>query len=98
MGEKERGIPDEKQRTASGASATPSSSVLVSPANQETPAPAVKDTPNGPDKQIARNPPNARAGGTFGTFALGWRNLIWEKWRWGAVIAIAVLVSRLSSS
>lgn len=98
MGEKERGIPDEKQPTTSGTSTTISSSVLVSPANQETLVPTVKDTPNVPDKQIAKNPPNARAGGTFGTFALGWRNLIWEKWRWGAVIAIAVLVSRLSSS
>lgn len=27
-----------------------------------------------------------------------WRYLIWEKWRWGVLIALAVLVSRFSSS
>lgn len=28
----------------------------------------------------------------------GWADLIWQKWRWGLFIAIAVVVSRLSSS
>ena len=28
----------------------------------------------------------------------GWADLIWEKWRWGLFIAVAVIVSRLSSS
>lgn len=28
----------------------------------------------------------------------GWADLIWQKWRWGLFIAIAVIVSRLSSS
>jgi ubiquitin-conjugating enzyme E2 J2 len=27
-----------------------------------------------------------------------WRHLIWEKWRWGVLIALAVLVSRFSST
>jgi len=28
----------------------------------------------------------------------GWADIIWQKWRWGVFIAIAVIVSRLSSS
>jgi len=28
----------------------------------------------------------------------GWADLLWQKWRWGLFIAIAVIVSRLSSS
>ncbi|KAH7908626.1 UBC-like protein [Hygrophoropsis aurantiaca] len=27
-----------------------------------------------------------------------WRQVIWEKWRWGVLIALAVIVSRMSSS
>lgn len=28
----------------------------------------------------------------------GWADVVWQKWRWGLFIAIAVIVSRLSSS
>ncbi|KAF9451185.1 UBC-like protein [Macrolepiota fuliginosa MF-IS2] len=31
-------------------------------------------------------------------WAASWSQLLWEKWRWGALIALAVLVSRFSSS
>lgn len=31
-------------------------------------------------------------------WAAGWRQIIWEKWRWGVLIALAVLVSRFSSN
>lgn len=30
--------------------------------------------------------------------ATGWGQLIWDKWRWGLLIAVAVLLSRLSTS
>ncbi|KAJ3972051.1 UBC-like protein [Lentinula raphanica] len=30
--------------------------------------------------------------------ALSWGQILWEKWRWGALIALAVIVSRLSSA
>jgi ubiquitin-conjugating enzyme E2 J2 len=30
-------------------------------------------------------------------YTAAWRQVIWEKWRWGLLIALAVLVSRLSS-
>jgi len=51
----------------------------------------VPGTLTGSDKtEEARNP-------TPG-WAMSWGQLLWEKWRWGAVIALAVLVSRFSSS
>lgn len=31
-------------------------------------------------------------------WGLSLRQMIWEKWRWGVVLALAVIVSRLSSS
>jgi ubiquitin-conjugating enzyme E2 J2 len=36
--------------------------------------------------------PNAMAG-----FAGAWGRLVWDKWRWGVLIAFAVVVSRISS-
>ena len=30
--------------------------------------------------------------------AATWGRLVWEKWRWGALIAFAVMVSRFSSA
>lgn len=40
---------------------------------------------------------DARGAATAG-WAASWSKLLWEKWRWGALIALAVLVSRISSS
>ncbi|KAF8842332.1 ubiquitin-conjugating enzyme E2 6 [Paxillus ammoniavirescens] len=31
-------------------------------------------------------------------WAASWRQVVWEKWRWGVLIALAVIVSKLSSS
>lgn len=30
--------------------------------------------------------------------AMSWGQVLWEKWRWGVLIALAVVVSRLSSA
>lgn len=27
----------------------------------------------------------------------GWRQMVWDKWRWGVLIALAVIVSRITS-
>ncbi|EKM82201.1 hypothetical protein AGABI1DRAFT_112285 [Agaricus bisporus var. burnettii JB137-S8] len=40
---------------------------------------------------------DVRGAATAG-WAAAWSKLLWEKWRWGALIALAVLVSRFSSS
>ncbi|KAG9309921.1 UBC-like protein [Chiua virens] len=31
-------------------------------------------------------------------WSASWRQIIWEKWRWGVLIALAVIVSRISAS
>lgn len=32
-----------------------------------------------------------------GGWMAGWRQMVWEKWRWGVLIALAVIVSRITS-
>lgn len=93
MAEKERGKPEP---TVTPISSDPSAAGLTSvpPPLQPLPAP----TASAVDKAAPANLPNNNARGTVGAWAAGWRDLIWEKWRWGALIAIAVLVSRLSSN
>lgn len=99
MGEKERGKPDVPATTSSPANASHTATSfpqLSSPSN----APGSASAPN--SKPTAVKPGDKKLGtnaqGTMGTWAAGWRNVIWEKWRWGALIALAVVVSRLSSS
>ncbi|KAI0031443.1 ubiquitin-conjugating enzyme/RWD-like protein [Vararia minispora EC-137] len=68
--------------------------------------------PRKPVATAARNPAAAtggvtaagggglEAGGASGpsTIAAGWRQLVWEKWRWGVVIALAVILSKMLST
>ncbi|KIJ55508.1 hypothetical protein M422DRAFT_24077 [Sphaerobolus stellatus SS14] len=91
MGEKERGKPDTPPKSTS-----PIANPVVTASLPSASQPAIPPTSNAVDKPAPANPNNAR--GTVGGWAAGWRELIWEKWRWGALIAIAVLVSRLSSN
>lgn len=102
MGEKERGKPDVVSNTSSSGNA--SSTVTLSsrltptftiPVPVQAPLPA---TALEKDKHLAKNPAGTNGHGTLGTWAAGWRDMIWEKWRWGALIALAVVVSRLSSN
>ena len=56
--------------------------------------------PTPPPHPVA--PPQARDVNHNNTGAAGavstWRTVIWQKWRWGLVLAMAVLISRFSSS
>ena len=55
----------------------------------------------GADRDTAGNvipaPHNADAGGDANN-SPSWAQIFWEKWRWGVLIALAVMVSRLSTS
>ncbi|KIM62499.1 hypothetical protein SCLCIDRAFT_119429 [Scleroderma citrinum Foug A] len=31
-------------------------------------------------------------------YAASWRQVIWEKWRWGVLIALAVIVSKITTT
>jgi len=91
MGEKERGKPDVPPPALIGL---------------DIPPIALTDGSN-PDgsRSLLAHPLRGGApsghGGTAGGDGRGWsdlwRKLIWEKWRWGVLIAVAVIVSRLSS-
>ena len=97
MAEKERGISRVTPSVNSNHTLKPLprlTSTSNSPVSALTPAPGLEG-----DKAAVKNQAaGTNAQGTLGIWAAGWRNMIWEKWRWGALIAFAVVVSRLSSS
>jgi ubiquitin-conjugating enzyme E2 J2 len=102
MGEKERGKSDDTSATSVSVKATGTvtpgprlTSTFMIPAPVQ--APHASTTLNG-DPSLPKPPTVGVNGrGVLGTWAAGWRTMIWEKWRWGALIALAVVVSRLSS-
>jgi len=85
MGQKERGVPDAPTVTAA--------------TNQPQPR---TSTPQIPHQVPAPRPPGALADNGAGRGGLGWattwRDLIWNRWRWGVLLAVAVLVSRLTAT
>jgi ubiquitin-conjugating enzyme E2 J2 len=102
MGEKELGKPDEASTTSlpinvngTDTSTSRLTSAFTLPTPNPVPLPAPKLNGNASLPQTPA--PVANGHGLLGTWAAGWRNVIWEKWRWGALIALAVVVSRLSS-
>lgn len=99
MGERERGKTD---TSAASISSTPASTSATLPqqmtlrrsvATLQTPmaitAPIAIDTSN---TLTSTNKPVVPQG-----WSASWRQIIWEKWRWGVLIALAVIVSRLSA-
>ncbi|KAH9066536.1 UBC-like protein [Lactarius vividus] len=103
MGEKERGLPDTpSSETSSSASATPA------PRQPQTPtlklALAAQQPVHVPKTVGAIRPRKGRAvtmpGAGDGSrgWAANWRQVVWEKWRWGVLIALAVVVSRITTS
>jgi ubiquitin-conjugating enzyme E2 J2 len=104
MGEKERGLPD----TASSASPEPSSSLLPAACLPPIPTPkvglAIQPPVPAPKTGGVVRPRKGRAVSTTGAgdgsrgWAATWRQVVWDKWRWGVLIAVAVVVSRITSS
>ncbi|KIJ65234.1 hypothetical protein HYDPIDRAFT_89300 [Hydnomerulius pinastri MD-312] len=112
MGERERGKPDAESNVkpssaspypspmSSSTSATLPTQVILrrnpgtAPQPPVTavaaPAPLVPDASN---SLTSTNKPPVPQGWTA-----SWRQVIWEKWRWGVLIALAVIVSKMSSS
>jgi ubiquitin-conjugating enzyme E2 J2 len=100
MGEKERGTPDTSE-------STPESSNLNTPTARLPLIP----TPKVAQSQVAApktagvvRPRKGRAVSTTGAgdgsrgWAATWREVVWDKWRWGVLIALAVVVSRITTS
>lgn len=101
MGERSIGKSDSPIAIRVPSSATTPSAVSspVSPSPSTTPIPVIAAAQaevfrrKGPVP--ARDPAKAPTPPTG--WATTWRQVIWEKWRWGALIALAVVVSRFSS-
>ena len=94
MGERSLGKPDPTPPFSNITSTSQSQSTSTTPTSPTSPAtpPNKKSGPCTSDTII----PKPAAPGTG--WATAWRQCIWDKWRWGVLIALAVVVSRLSTS
>ncbi|KAI0313195.1 ubiquitin-conjugating enzyme/RWD-like protein [Amylostereum chailletii] len=106
MGEKERGIPDKPPVQKSVPKPTPPSSSMPRSSQLATaPAPGniLKNAAGAAvrPRKIARAAASGSAAGPGDAsrgWAASWRQLVCEKWRWGLLIALAVIVSRITTS
>lgn len=107
MGESERGKPDEPSTSAPQ---PVNANTLASLSTAATPTPQLilRRAP-GAALQMAVNPvpvaPEPYNPITHGNrplvpqgWAASWRQVIWEKWRWGVLIALAVVVSKITTT
>jgi len=100
MGESVRGSASNSEST----STNPSTTTTPAPSTPTTPAPVLPLVPQQPQVPSSNSNSNRvdsenkelkkRNENWVGNL----RQLVWEKWRWGLFIALAVLVSRLSSA
>lgn len=104
MGEKERGLPDTpSSETPALASATPAVARLPQTSTLKV-ALAAQPPVLGPKTVGVIRPRKGRAVSTTGAgdgsrgWAANWREVVWEKWRWGVLIALAVIVSRITTT
>jgi len=102
MGEKERGTPDtpESKPEPSESTTLTARLPLISPpkvglGTQSQVAPKIAG--------VVR-PRKGRAVSTTGAgdgsrgWAATWRQVVWDKWRWGVLIALAVVLSRITTT
>lgn len=95
MGEKERGIPDGVPASkVKKASSHPLSEAASTPTSSSQNPILPNNSADG--AQSARTGAVARLPNS-GTSAMSWSQVMWEKWRWGALILFAVVLSRMSS-
>lgn len=102
MGERDRGVPPEPPQTTSPTHSQPQTKLfgLQSRIRRATATP--NPNPQQPTSNDSSKSSGAVAKGNAPDQApLGWttswRDAVWNRWRWGILIAFAVIVSRLSS-
>ena len=108
-----RDVPNMAQKElgtapASSAATSPATTPQPSPAPSPPPSPlAVPGASSAAAENgaVTRTPgqgAGAAAGTGTGAGAPGWaaslRQMVWDKWRWGVILALAIVVSRLSTS
>lgn len=103
MGEKERGTPDTPEsKPEPSESTTPTACLpLIPPSkvglvNQSQVAAAKAAGVVRPRKGRAVSTTGAGDGSRG--WAATWRQVVWDKWRWGVLIALAVVVSRITTT
>lgn len=102
MGEKEKGtseLPPQPASPSLSGSSSQQSTPTAQPASTESPSAnasnAIPSTVVPRSRKLEENGLNANRGTGW---TATWRQIIWEKWRWCALIALAVIVSRISTS
>ncbi|EPQ56697.1 UBC-like protein [Gloeophyllum trabeum ATCC 11539] len=101
MGEKERGKPPAPETTNTSPSVSASPAPTGSQVSHRTNAVLLDATASQSGRASSAVQPSQggdKPKGTGAGWADAWRQIIWEKWRWGLLIALAVIVSRVSSS
>ena len=103
MGEKERGLPDRpSSETSALVSVTAAARLPQTPtlkaALAAQPAVLVPKTVGVMRPRKGRAVSTTGAGDGSRGWAANWREVVWEKWRWGVLIALAVIVSRITTS
>jgi len=103
MGEKERGTPDTPEPTPES-----SESTTVTARLPRIPPPKVglvtQPQVAAPKPAGVVRPRKGRAVSTTGAgdgsrgWAATWRQVVWDKWGWGVLIALAVVVSRITTT
>ncbi|OJT13737.1 Ubiquitin-conjugating enzyme E2 6, partial [Trametes pubescens] len=94
MAQKERGIsPSPSPKTS--VSSTAPGSAPASPAPTPAPVPKDKAVTRAPNGGI---PSTDGSNGVGQSWAASLRQMVWQKWRWGVILALALVVSRMSSS
>jgi ubiquitin-conjugating enzyme E2 J2 len=105
MGEKERGSPETASSTSS---ADCPASLMAAACLPSSPTPKLglpaQPLVLAPKTGGIIRPRKGRAVSTTGAgdgsrgWAATWRQVVWDKWRWGVLIALAVIVSRITTS
>jgi len=89
MAQKERGIPD---------SAPTNTNATTTPTDPATAAASSTHAVSAPSAPAAVAAIDTTTGSNGASRVATWRRLLSEKWRWGIILCLAVLVSRLSST
>jgi ubiquitin-conjugating enzyme E2 J2 len=102
MGERERGQPSEPEKVNAASPAPLPSSTTTSNPHSSSTIQAVPKLPNevlldSPDTSLSRNTGPVKDAGSGWWFS-SWAQVASERWRWGVVLLLAVVVSRISSS
>lgn len=99
MGEKERGTSEVPPQPASPSVSRSTSQHSTQPATTESPSASASNATPFALIPRPRKPEENGLNANRGTgWMATWRQIIWEKWRWCALIALAVIVSRISTS